>query len=208
MATPRTIGTWRCRSEQTRRYPRPVPITALLAAAILFWLIVGCAAPALTPQTQSANDTPASLQTSQLPASPEPTCPPKPASPPSAAIEDARGDVVAGFLSANSYCEGILPTPAWDPAPIQLSADDVNVLVFVDDGPPFVAWHAEAQATSTAIAPSASGPRIVLADGADTAGVASVSFAGPLPGDWMLTATLTFPGQLGSASYSWMVRAP
>jgi hypothetical protein len=185
-----------------------VPISPRLAAATVLWLLVGCAAPAVTPSAQSATDRLAQSQTLQPPASPQPTCPPKPASPPTAAIENARGDEIQGFLSANSFCEGILPTPAWDPTPIELSDDEVNVLIFVDDGPPFVAWHVEAQATSTAIAPSASGPRIVLADGADTAGVASISVAGPAPGIWMVTATLTFPGQMGSASYSWMVTAP
>lgn len=183
-------------------------ITARLAAATLLWLLVGCAAPAPTPQTQSATDSPAPSPSPGLPASPQPTCPPGPVSPPAAAIEDARGDDIQGLLSANSFCEGILPTPAWDPTPIQLSDDEINLVISVDDGPPFVAWHVEAQATSTAIAPSASGPRNVLADAADAAGVASISVAGPLPGTWMLTATLTFPGQMGSASYSWMVSAP
>jgi hypothetical protein len=169
---------------------------------MLLVALVACAAPAPSP-AQGVSPTPAApLETASL------TCPPGQTSPPTASLEAANGDDIAGVLSANSFCGGVLPTPAWDPTPTKLSDDDLNVLISIDDGPPFVAWHIEVQATSTALAPSAAGPRTLLAEGANLAGVQSLSVGGPAPGIWMLTAALTFPGQTGSATYSWMVSAP
>lgn len=49
---------------------------------------------------------------------------------------------------------------------------------------------------------------IALAEGRNETGVDTVSFRGPTTGDWTLVVTLTFPGDIGYATYWWDANVP
>ena len=165
-----------------------MPITARLAAATLLWLLAGCAAPAVTPSP---------------PPTPEATCPADLQRPPVATLDDADGNEVEGELGIYDYCGLGGDRPSAGPQPVvPLSADEINVVISVSDGPPFVAWQIY---SAVSIDASASA---TLAEGNDPGGLASISFGGPPQGEWSVVAQLTYAGQTGQVMYYWRVAAP
>jgi hypothetical protein len=120
---------------------------------------------------------------------------------------DAEGTDVEGALGTYSYCglHGGPPTPQGQPLPVGgllLSNDEINVVISVPDGPPFVAWQVISATYVTAPATA------TLSEGLDAAGSESISFAGPPSGSWTIVAQLTYPGVTGQVDYYWQVIAP
>ena len=152
-------------------------------------LLAACAAPAASP--------------TPLP-TPEAKCAPGLQSPPSATLLDAEGNDVEGAFGSYDYCglHGSRPTPGPPQAAVPLSSDEINVVISVPDGPPFVAWQV-VRATGVDAPASAT-----LAQGLDEGGSESVSFAGPPAGEWTIVAQLTYPGVTGQVNYYWRVAAP
>ena len=120
---------------------------------------------------------------------------------------DAEGNDVEGALGTYNYCglHGGPPTPEAEPqqgARLSLSDDEVNVVISVPDGPPFVAWQVISATAVTAPATA------TLSTGFQAAGSESISFAGPPSGSWTIVAQLTYPGVTGQVDYYWRVIAP
>jgi hypothetical protein len=157
-------------------------------------MLTACAAPA--PPTPTPVPTPNS------------TCEPGLTSPPAATMLDAEGNDVEGALGTYNYCglHGSPPTPQAQPQPgtagLPLSNDEINVVISVPDGPPFVAWQV---ISSTAVTAPATA---TLSEGLEAAGSESISFAGPPSGSWTIVAQLTYPGVTGQVDYYWQVMAP
>jgi hypothetical protein len=166
-----------------------VPIRARVLATAVLVLVAACAAPASTP-------TPL--------ATPAATCASGLQSPPAATLLDAAGNDVEGAFGSFDYCglHGERPSPGLSLEVVPLAADEINVVISVPAGPPFVAWQVvsatgpEAPATAT------------LSQGINEGGGESVSFAGPPTGDWTIVAQLTYPGVTGQVTYYWRVAAP
>ncbi len=120
---------------------------------------------------------------------------------------DADGNDVEGALGTYNYCglHGGPPTPRAQPqegAGLSLSNDEINVVISVPDGPPFVAWQVIS-------AGDVSAPALAtLSEGLDETGSESISFAGPPHGSWTIVAQLTYPGVTGQVDYYWRVIAP
>jgi hypothetical protein len=152
-------------------------------------LLAACAAPAVTP--------------SPVP-TPQATCPAGLHSPPTATLLDAEGNDVEGALGSFDYCglHGNRPTPGSSQAPVPLSSDEINMVISVPDGPPFVAWQVVSAAGTDAPATA------TLSEGLNNAGSESVSFAGPPAGEWTILAQLTYPGVTGQVTYYWRIAAP
>jgi hypothetical protein len=121
---------------------------------------------------------------------------------------DADGNDVEGALGTYNYCglHGGPPTPNALPQPsaagLPLSNDEINVVISVPDGPPFVAWQVISATDVTAPATA------TLSSGLDETGSESISFAGPPSGSWTIVAQLTYPGVTGQVDYYWRVIAP
>jgi hypothetical protein len=165
-----------------------VPITARLPVAALLWLVIGCAAPAVTPSAQPT---------------PEATCPAGIGRPPVATLDDADGNEIEGELGIYEYCGLGGDRPSAGPQEVvSLSTDEINVVISVPDGPPFVSWQ---MYSAVSIDASASA---MLAQGSDPAGLESISFAGPPKGEWSIVAQLKYPGQTGQVMYYWRAAAP
>jgi len=86
---------------------------------------------------------------------------------------------------------------------VPLSTDEINIVIAVPDGPPFVAWQV---ISATRVAATATGT--TLSQGLNEEGSESISFAGPPNGDWTIVALLTYPGVTGQVNYYWRVAAP
>jgi hypothetical protein len=159
-------------------------------ATSLLLALSACAAPAASP-------TPV--------ATPAPTCPLGVQRPPTATLLDADGNDVEGALGSYDYCglHGSQPSEAPGASPVPLSTDEINVVISVPDGPPFVAWQVISAARVDATATGTT-----LSQGLDEAGSESISFAGPPKGEWAILAQLTYPGVTGQVNYYWRVAAP
>lgn len=118
---------------------------------------------------------------------------------------DADGNDVEGALGSYDYCglHGSQPSEAPGASPMPLSTDEVNVVISVPDGPPFVAWQ-----VISAMRLDATGTGTTISQGLDEAGSESISFAGPPKGEWTIVAQLTYPGVTGQVNYYWRVAAP
>jgi hypothetical protein len=155
--------------------------------AIVLLIGAGCAAPGPT-------------------ASPPPTCAlgNDNARPAPATMLDAAGDDVAGQLGTFNYC-GASAAADWPAAAdlpsVTLTSDEINVVVSVDEDPPFLDWQAR-------YAPAAGGANPIDLDAGSTGGAASISFAGPPAGDWVMAVTLSYPDDIGQATWYWLVAAP
>ena len=166
-----------------------MPTSARLLVTSVSLLLAACAAPAATP--------------SPVP-TPQATCPAGLQSPPTATLLDAEGNDVEGALGSYDYCglHGSRPTPGPPQAAVPLSSDEINVVISVPDGPPFVAWQVVSATSQDA------GATATLSQGLNEAGSESVSFAGPPGGEWTIVAQLTYPGVTGQVNYYWRVAAP
>jgi len=108
-------------------------------------------------------------------------------------------------VGSYDYCglRGTAPSVSPGTDTVQLSTDEINMVISVSDGPPFVAWQVisgtGADATTTGT---------TLSQGLDESGSESISFAGPPKGDWTIVAQLTYPGVSGQVNYFWRVAAP
>jgi len=165
-----------------------VPISARLGAASILWLLVGCAAPVVTSSPRPT---------------PDATCSADIGRPPVATLDDADGNEIEGELGIYQYCGLGGDRPSAGPQQVlPLSADEINVVVSVPEGPPFVSWQVYSAVSIDAAASA------TLAQGNDPAGLESISFAGPPTGEWSIVAQLTYPSQTGQVMYYWRVAAP
>jgi hypothetical protein len=107
-------------------------------------------------------------------------------------------------LGSFDYCglHGGQPTEAPVASPVPLTSDEINVVISVPDGPPFVAWQVVSGTGLGAPTP------LALSTGLDESGSESIAFAGPPKGEWTIVAQLTYPGVTGQVNYYWRVSAP
>lgn len=120
---------------------------------------------------------------------------------------DANDEEVVGLLASFAFCDGSTeaPWPAAASLPeVQLTDDEINILISIAEGQSFLQWQALSAPTSATSPTDAT----MLSSGTSDSGVDSVSFAGPTTGEWVISMTLTYPGQIGSATYFWLVTVP
>jgi hypothetical protein len=166
-------------------------LTSSAGAALL--LLTGCMAPfpIATPTRQ--------------PTAP-PTCEPGVTQPAPLSLMSADGEDIFGHLTSFSFCgnTGNQALPAADALPaVTLTHQETNVLVSTE-GLPFIGWQA-AYAPTTVTDLSAA---TELISETGEAAVDAVSFGGLPTGDWLFVMTLTYPGEIGSATYVWRVNVP
>jgi hypothetical protein len=163
---------------------RRLTVTAGAAGLLLLY---GCVAPAPT-----------------VPPTPARTCTPAADRPPLATMLDASGAEVAGRPGGFFCGEGTAaPTPPDAASPsVQLTNDDLNVVISAPDGSSFKSWLAYVNRQGID-APGA----IKLIDGESETGVETLSFHGPGSGDWILVFNAAYRGGTG-ARYTWNVNVP
>lgn len=173
----------------------PVPTRYFWAvAATIALVIAACAAHAPNP-------------TPTVAITPAPTCAPGVARPADVTMLDVNDVEVVGLLASFHFCDGSseAPWPAAATVPaVELTNDEINVLVSIAEGQSFLQWEA-LYAPTSATTPRAA---TILSSGTSDSGVDTVSFAGPPTGEWVISMTLTYPGEIGSATYFWRATVP
>jgi len=173
--------------------------TRLIAAALplLAVLVAGCAAQPTTPSVSAAT-TPAVATTPPLTASVVPaTGRPGIEAPPDAELSVEGGDPVTGRLGTFAWRGGGSDSPWLPGTPIQVGAGETLRVTPTPDIA-ISGW-------SALLAPAAS----TGGEGAVNAGSGStaVEVTAPGAGSWTLAVTIEF-GDLGSATYSWLLEVP
>lgn len=167
------------------------------------------AQPSPTP-TASPTLVPATPTTTPVPtASPQAgaSCPPSsagPLVPATASLQAPEASAVAAVLGSYDYCETSadgLPPAAASLSPLRLESRMSELTVYVPDGTPFVGWRG-------GYTDVADGRDVPAGDGDFTAPVTRATFRGPTMGEWLLSLTLEFGPDVGSATYYWRVVVP
>ena len=124
--------------------------------------------------------------------------------PATASLQAPEASAVAAVLGSYDYCETSadgLPPAAASLNPLRLESRMSELTVYLPDGTPFVGWRG----TYTAVA---DGREVPAGNAEFTAPAASTTFRGPTMGEWLLSLTLDFGPDVGSATYYWRVVVP
>lgn len=190
--------------------PSKLPSRRIVAVALLILLLAACRGGASssvgTATTAGSSPDVASSATPAAAASAAPVVSPArtdgatvaiPATPPSATLAAEGGDPVVGQLGTYTWADGGSDAPWLPGAPISVGVGE-PLAVVLDPAIGIGSWRARS------VPAAATGPAgaVVLGEGDGPPG-----FDAPSAGTWTVEVSITFPGDLGTASYAWQVDA-
>jgi len=161
--------------------------------------------PTASPTRAPGTPTPSPVPTATPQAAA--SCPPSsdgPLVPAIASLQAPEASAVAAVLGSYDYCETSadgLPPAAASLSALRLESRMSELTVYLPDRTPFVGWRG----TYTDVA---DGRDVPAGDADFTAPVASTTFRGPTMGEWLLSLTLDFGPDVGSATYYWRIVVP
>ena len=188
---------------------------ALVAAVLVPVVLASCsAAPPTAVPTPSATSAPASppagsgsvAGTSTATPGPErpaatPSATATPATatpdtaPPDASLAAEGGDAVTGQLGSYTWAGGGSDSPWLPGSPVTVGARE-PLSVALAEGPAVSRWSARR-------APGTTNPAGAVALGS---GSGRIAFGAPAAGTWTVEVSVTFAGELGSATYYWRLK--